>query len=115
MSHSDQAPDDSAVRRRDRGLRRVGKATRWAAASATVAFVALGAGYAHALPGMSSAFASSAVRPATASPCPRPGAPTSAAVSSPSADPAGAPASPQAPTRTPPVPPIPSHSAYRAS
>ncbi|QIY67940.1 hypothetical protein HEP84_40595 [Streptomyces sp. RLB1-33] len=45
------APDP--VRRRERGLRRVGTTTRRTATAATAATLLLGAGYAHALPGTS--------------------------------------------------------------
>jgi len=41
-----------AVRRRERGLRRVGTTTRWVAAAAAAGTAVLGAGYAHALPGV---------------------------------------------------------------
>ncbi|MFI6463060.1 hypothetical protein [Streptomyces sp. NPDC050538] len=41
-----------AVRRRERGLRRVGATTRWAAVAAVAGTAVLGAGYAHALPGI---------------------------------------------------------------
>ncbi|MFG2307443.1 hypothetical protein ACGFS9_01955 [Streptomyces sp. NPDC048566] len=40
-----------AVRRRDRGLRRVGVTTRWVAAAAVAGTAVLGAGYAHTIPG----------------------------------------------------------------
>lgn len=49
-------PDPSvmdAVRRRDQGRRRVGRASRWALAAAVAGTAALGAGYAHAIPGVS--------------------------------------------------------------
>jgi anti-sigma factor RsiW len=41
-----------AVRRRERGLRRVSATTRWVAAAAVAGTAVLGAGYAHALPGI---------------------------------------------------------------
>ncbi|MFI6409337.1 hypothetical protein [Streptomyces sp. NPDC050548] len=41
-----------AVRRRERGLRRVSVTTRWVAAAAVAGTAVLGAGYAHALPGI---------------------------------------------------------------
>ncbi|WP_405770213.1 hypothetical protein [Streptomyces sp. NBC_01538] len=41
-----------AVRRRERGLRRVSATTRWATAVAVVGTAVLGAGYAHVLPGI---------------------------------------------------------------
>ncbi|MEV8036074.1 hypothetical protein [Streptomyces sp. NPDC086182] len=48
-------PDRSvkdAVRRRERGLRRVSATTRWAAAAAVAGTAVLGAGYAHVIPGI---------------------------------------------------------------
>ncbi|MET8947915.1 hypothetical protein ABZX30_31360 [Streptomyces sp. NPDC004542] len=45
--------DPDPVRRRERGLRRVGTATRRTATAATAAALLLGAGYAHVLPGVS--------------------------------------------------------------
>ncbi|MEV6114552.1 hypothetical protein AB0L59_19045 [Streptomyces sp. NPDC052109] len=54
MSHPDQPMPAGAVRRRERGLRRVGRTTRWLAATAAAGSVALAAGYANALPGKSS-------------------------------------------------------------
>ncbi|SFG91933.1 hypothetical protein [Streptomyces mirabilis] len=41
-----------AVRRRERGLRRVSATTRWVTAAAVAGTAVLGAGYAHALPGI---------------------------------------------------------------
>ncbi|WP_329314538.1 hypothetical protein [Streptomyces sp. NBC_01262] len=41
-----------AVRRRERGLRRVSTTTRWVTAAAVAGTAVLGAGYAHALPGI---------------------------------------------------------------
>ncbi|MDX6312271.1 MAG: hypothetical protein QOF44_1735 [Streptomyces sp.] len=52
----DHRPDPSvtaAVRRRDQGRRRVGRATRWAVVAAVAGTAALGAGYAYAVPGAS--------------------------------------------------------------
>jgi hypothetical protein len=46
-----QTTNAAAVRRRDRGLRRVGVATGWVAVAAAAGSVVLGAGYAQALPG----------------------------------------------------------------
>jgi hypothetical protein len=43
-----------AVRRRERGLRRVSTTTRWVTAAAVAGTAVLGAGYAHALPGIDS-------------------------------------------------------------
>lgn len=54
------AQDPEPVRRRERGLRRVGATTRLTAIAATGAALLLGTGYAHALPGIS-ALASRAV------------------------------------------------------
>ncbi|TQJ57158.1 hypothetical protein FBY34_5003 [Streptomyces sp. SLBN-115] len=48
-------PDRSvkdAVRRRERGRRRVSATTRWAAAAAAAGTAVLGAGYAHVIPGI---------------------------------------------------------------
>lgn len=44
--------DPDPVRRRERGLRRVGTTTRRTATAATAAALLLGAGYAHLLPGV---------------------------------------------------------------
>ncbi|MFR9794515.1 hypothetical protein ACL02U_01160 [Streptomyces sp. MS06] len=41
----------AAVHRRAQGRRRVGKTTRWVLATAVAGTAALGAGYAHAIPG----------------------------------------------------------------
>jgi hypothetical protein len=52
---ADRSADRSvrdAVRRRERGLRRVSATTRWVAAAAVAGTAVLGAGYAHALPGV---------------------------------------------------------------
>ncbi|MEH0416772.1 hypothetical protein [Streptomyces sp. B21-083] len=48
---ADRSVRDS-VRRRERGLRRVSATTRWVAAVALAGTAALGAGYAHAIPGI---------------------------------------------------------------
>ncbi|MGW2640889.1 hypothetical protein [Streptomyces sp. NPDC001348] len=53
MSLPGPAPDPDPVRRRERGLRRVGTTTRRTATAATAAALLLGAGYAHALPDVS--------------------------------------------------------------
>lgn len=48
---SDRSVKD-AVRRRERGRRRVGVTTRWAAAAAVAGTAVLGAGYAQVIPGI---------------------------------------------------------------
>ncbi|WP_369223890.1 hypothetical protein AB5J52_24530 [Streptomyces sp. R39] len=69
------AQETEPVRRRERGLRRVGATTRLTAVAATGAALLLGTGYAHALPGIS-ALASRAVEHSTRDqPQPSTGAP----------------------------------------
>ncbi|MCQ4082036.1 hypothetical protein NGB36_15830 [Streptomyces sp. RB6PN25] len=48
--HHDHPHHAEAARRRDRGLRRVGRTTRRVALLSVAGAMALGAGYAHALP-----------------------------------------------------------------
>lgn len=55
MSVPERRPDPTvtaAVHRRDQGRRRVRSATRWVVAAAVAGTAALGAGYAHAIPGV---------------------------------------------------------------
>lgn len=131
MARSDRTQDphihpnttvEEAARRRDRGERRVRLTTRWAVAAAVAGTAALGAGYAHAIPG-SSAKPAPSTPPATApsggagsqvtpdhSPTAAPGGSASAKPSAPSksakqAKPSGGlrtPAQPPAPTKQPP-------------
>lgn len=56
--------DPDPVRRRERGLRRVGITTRRTAIAAAAAALLLGAGYAHVLPGISG-LASDTVEPSS--------------------------------------------------
>ncbi|MFG3294822.1 hypothetical protein ACGF3G_39215 [Streptomyces sp. NPDC048179] len=53
MPMSGPAQDPAALRRRERGLRRVSTTTRRTATAATAAALLLGVGYAHALPDLS--------------------------------------------------------------
>jgi len=65
MPHTDRARDAGSARRRDRGLRRVKLTTVAIGVTAAAGSVALGAGYATALPGASSV---GTPHPATAPP-----------------------------------------------
>ncbi|MEV6114555.1 hypothetical protein AB0L59_19060 [Streptomyces sp. NPDC052109] len=60
----DPIEDADPVRRRERGLRRVGTATRRTAGAATAAALLLGAGYAYMLPGVSGPSSDTAGHPA---------------------------------------------------
>ena len=91
MSHPDHSTSAGAARRRDRGLRRVKSTTRWVAAAAAAGSVVLATGYAHALPGKSSATPRGTSRPSA--PAPTSTSPTPAPGSS-------APAAPRTPSRS---------------
>ncbi|WP_369223887.1 hypothetical protein AB5J52_24515 [Streptomyces sp. R39] len=68
MSHPDHRTSTGATRRRERGLRRVGSTTRWVAAAAAAGSVVLATGYAHALPGKSSATTGNTSHPSAPAP-----------------------------------------------